>query len=320
MQKLKNEYNYNSPIILFKYMSINQQSTINYLEYFKTLLNIENLPEDVKVSTITVNCEIDSLFNTVNIGKYIDMSANDIFYVKYGDGPDEFREITGAMGKQLRRKNIKKDSSGKKKTKKLFFNQAQISIKFTDKSKATVKIFKNGSIQIAGCKGPQNLLDILEIICNRLKKVKAIIDPYTTNKIILKPFATKPENLTVSNIYGYKISLINTNFLIGFYINREKLYKLLLRERKDCVYEPCVHACVNIKFISSSGVEISIFVFESGSIIITGAKKGKCIIEAYNYITKFLCENYGEIVLTSISTLLSIDDIMDIDKLINSVS
>jgi len=295
-------------------MSNYKQSTTNNLKYFKSLLNIENLPTDLKVSTITLTCKFNTHFDTVNIGKYIDMSPNDIFYVKYGDNPGELREIPGVMKKLIRKKKKKK------KGKKSFFNQVSISIKFTEKSKATVKIFKNGSIHIAGCKSPQNLINILEIICDRLSKIKAIIDPVTMNKIISKPFATKPENITMTKIFNFKIRLINTNFTIGFQINREKLYKLLLRKRIECTYEPCVHACVNIKFMSGNGTKISIFVFESGSIIITGAKKGECVIEAYKYITTILCENYEEIVLNSVCTLFSIDDVIDIDKLIKSLT
>ena len=54
-----------------------------------------------------------------------------------------------------------------------------------------------------------------------------------------------------------------------------------------CKYEPCIHACVNIPFLpEGSKKNIYIFVFESGSILITGAKNEHHITGAYKYINE----------------------------------
>jgi TATA-box binding protein (TBP) (component of TFIID and TFIIIB) len=82
-------------------------------------------------------------------------------------------------------------------------------------------------------------------------------------------------------------------------INREKLYNILLEKKIRCRYEPCIHACVTIKYIPKEDnvVEkvISIFVFEKGSIIITGAKKKSHIISSYNYVNNIIKENRNDI-------------------------
>jgi hypothetical protein len=52
---------------------------------------------------------------------------------------------------------------------------------------------------------------------------------------------------------------------------------------------------------------ISIFVFESGAIIITGAKMRDHIVQAYKFITKKLFEHYNNIIKEEIDGLLSSD-------------
>ena len=66
--------------------------------------------------------------------------------------------------------------------------------------------------------------------------------------------------------------MINTNFNIGFQINREKLHQMLLINGHDSSFNPIIHACVNVKYsIPNISKTVSIFVFESGSITIAGS-------------------------------------------------
>ncbi len=50
--------------------------------------------------------------------------------------------------------------------------------------------------------------------------------------------------------------------------------------------------------------KISVFVFESGSIIITGAKHADHISKAYKYITTKIYENYNKIIINNLDTIL----------------
>jgi TATA-box binding protein (TBP) (component of TFIID and TFIIIB) len=63
----------------------------------------------------------------------------------------------------------------------------------------------------------------------------------------------------------------------------------------ECRYDKVNHSCVNVKY-DHPEKKISIFVFEKGSIVITGAKNGDHIKSAYNFINKFLYFNYKLIV------------------------
>jgi len=269
------------------------------LTKFKQFKKLEDLPKDIKISTITMTCNFDTEFNVENIGKYFDLK-NNVVNINYEsiDGKQYHRSLLN---------NIKKNK--KKKTKRSFYNQVTIGIKTSNDKIVNIKIFINGSIQMTGCDGLYSCIEGLETLCNEIKKVKGIINPSISNKIIIKTFTTKPDNVVINKINDVKIRMINSNFDIGFQVNREKLYKILLDEKINCVFEPIIHACVNIKFNYKNKEKISIFVFESGAIIITGAKTKNQIFDAYKFITKRLIENYYNIVVKSFDSVFEKFDI-----------
>lgn len=130
-----------------------------------------------------------------------------------------------------------------------------------------------------------------------LKKEKAVIKDY---KLIQKPFVYDALKM---ELYDVQICMINTGFKIKNGINRDILYEKLIHDRVNCTYEPCLHACVNIKYQYSSKKKVSIFVFQSGSIIITGASTVDHIVKAYNFIMKKFKKYNSEILLAKIEEL-----------------
>ncbi|QKF93950.1 TATA box-binding protein [Fadolivirus algeromassiliense] len=260
-------------------------------------IDLSNLPDDLKISTMTITCNLDTLIDVQNVGKYIDLSFGSIVCVKYG--PTNVRTLI---------KLKKSNSKTKKKKQKNFYNQATVVVDVKNKRRINIKLFKNGAIQLTGCKSLENFNDAITILCNELKKKKAVFDR-KQKKIIPKYFISKPENVNLEGISNFKIRMINSNFDIGFLVNREHLFELLTKANIRCSYEPCTHACVNIKYNYKNKETISIFVFESGSIIITGAKTKNHIIEAYKFITKILYENYDNIIKNDIDKFLERADI-----------
>jgi len=253
----------------------------------KSLLNFDlQLPEDVSVSTMTVTCKLDVVFNDTNIGKYIDLKHNGIVSVRQGACNDE----------TTNRSLIIKKQSQKKTKKKAFYNQVTLIVR-TKKNKiesktTNIKLFSNGAIQMTGCKGIDNIIEVLEKVFNELKTVKATVD-YKTGTIIERPFVSDVTMLDIKNVYDIKISMINSNFTIGFTIDRDKLFDLLVADGIGCSYDPLTHAGVNIKCEKSD--KTTIFVFESGAVIITGAKTCADINDAYIFINKYLLKNYNKI-------------------------
>ena len=84
--------------------------------------DLNDLPEDLSVSTVTITCKLDTQINIENIGKYLDLDLGKIVYIEYGN--DNIRSLI----------EVKKTNKIKKKHKS-FYNQATLKIAALDKKK-----------------------------------------------------------------------------------------------------------------------------------------------------------------------------------------
>ena len=253
-----------------------KQDVIEYLQFKK-------LPDDLLISTMTIICKLNINFNLENISKYIDLDINNVLSVKWGKLPCTNRSLI-----------IKKKKP--KKQKRSFYNQTTLLVKTLHTKQINIKLFQNGSLHATGCKDINELFDTIELLFEKLKIIKATVNPENINEIIEKPYVNDVSFLKIENLYDFQIVMINSNFNIGFKINRENLYNLLINAGYTCSYDPLIHACVNCKHAYATDQIISVFVFESGCIIITGANRCDQIISAYNFINKFILTNYHHIV------------------------
>lgn len=257
----------------------------NVSQKLKSFVDLNDLPDDLYISTTTLTCEWPVQMFPENIGKYIDLSEGSVVTVKYGNDPKNLRTLI----------NTKKKTKRQKKPAKNFYNQATIVIESKNKKYINIKLFRNGAIQITGCKSISHFTDAITKLYEQLRKSKAIYDK-AEKKIVRKPFVSDPDKIGLENLKNFKIRMINSNFSVGFKIDREKFYQLLKTKDIECIYEPCTHACVNVKYNYKNTDTISIFVFESGSIIITGAKNRDQIFKAYKFINEQLFDNFHEVV------------------------
>ena len=250
------------------------------------ILDLTKIPKDIRISTITITCRLDTIFNTINIERYLDLD-DDIVTVK------SLRVNRTILVTKKRRK-----TKTRKTKKNAFYNQVSVGIKKQDnivkKGIINIKLFINGAIQITGCKSIIDFKNSLTILFNKLKTVKGVYDS-KTDTIIDKYFVNDLNLLELKHINKIKIAMINSNFNIGFSIDRENLYGLLLSNNITCSYDPVIHACVNIKYNYDDKKKISIFVFEKGTIIITGVNNCEQIIAAHKFINTYLNKNYNSI-------------------------
>lgn len=284
-----------------KNKSVLNSSENKMIEYLKKKYDFSSLPKNLTISTMTLTCRFDSLVNIQNIGRYLNLEFGSIIYIKFN--VDNVRSLI----------NFKTAKNKIKKKKINFFNQATLIVDLKNQKRINVKIFKNGSIQVTGCRNITHFIDTIQIICSLLNKKKSIYHK-KEKRIYDIIFSDKPENFVIHKMLSFQIRMINSNFNIGFKINREKLYSILFAMNIPCTFEPCIHACVNIKFLFKNTDIISIFVFESGSIIITGAKNIQHILYAYIFINEQLYSNFKHI------SKIEIDDFLrkpNIQKLIN---
>lgn len=262
-------------------------------------LLIKKLPDDVQISTITLCCEIDIQFNVDNIARFIELKKDGIINICYGKegDPNTNRSINPKKKKKKKLKNNKKQ-------KREFQNQISLDIMVESKAlkPINIKLFKNGSIQMTGCKSVDNVVDVISKIFTELTVIKAIVYKKKENyEIVEKPFVSNVSKLLLENIKNIKIGMINGNFIYPNKIDRLKLFNLLNFEGKDCRYDPAIHAPVNIKF-NCTDKSISILVFEKGSILITGAKNCNHIYEGYEFINKYLLTNHRKIMKSNINS------------------
>lgn len=260
--------------------------------------NLNQIPSNVSISTMSLACHLGTLFKTDNIYKYMILEHDNIVAVKSTEGLrclDDYKH---------------KFKSTNKNSKKNFFNQKTIIIRTTGEKFLNIKLFKNGSIQMTGCK----LLQDANIAINKLiMKLKERLIIKTDDKTTEITFVENPEILMVNK---FKIDLINSNFGVNYLINKENLFSILTEKNILCRLS-AIHSCVNIKYkipYENDDTYVSIFVFQTGNIIITGAKKAEHVKETYNYIVQFLSQNKQKIIKKDISKLLSADDFKNILK------
>lgn len=268
--------------------------------------SLKNLPDDLRISTMTITCNLDTLIDVQNVGRYIDLSFGSIVCVKYKTNNNKMDDNTVIRSLIKMKKTREKNKKNSKR--KNFNNQATLIVDVKNKRRINVKIFKNGAIQMTGCKAMEDFYHALDTVCREIKKKKAVYDKQTKT-IIAKYFITNYDTVDTEKVRNFKVVMINSNFKVGFLIDREKLHGLMIKSGVRSILEPNIHACVNIKYNYKNKDTISIFVFESGSIIITGAKTESHIIEAYKFITKVLFENYDTIVKNNVASFLERDDV-----------
>jgi TATA-box binding protein (TBP) (component of TFIID and TFIIIB) len=248
----------------------------------KKYLNDNN----ISISTITMNCKLHTNIFVDRLAKYAydNLSVDGIVSVKYGD-----------RNNPATNKSIIATKSKKKASKKTFYNQTTILIYPSNSlnNPINIKVFINGSLHLTGVKNMEDFSSVTNKLIDILKMKND------------KPFVETPNEL---GIFDVKIRMINSGFKINFEIDRKKFASILYlyhgKKTKDttighvdCKYNPkSGHSCVNIKYDYNNGkASPSIFVFKTGSIIITGAKILDHIVMAHKFICNVLNKYYEKI-------------------------
>ncbi len=277
-----------------------------------------DIPTLLKISTITLTCNIKSILGTdtenilniVNMMNNIKLSDGCVIQLKSGN---MIKEIMG-YSKLTRKKKI----IAKKKEKNGFYNQIslKINIDYDELTKVindindvrnrckivSVKLFSNGAIQITGCKKSEHIKRTLN------KVVELLNSEYDVKIINLQDPRYK---LTLSDIENINTQMINSDFKLNDIfvksntenkINCNECYNILkltpeyIDEKiliTDCLYLPQIHAAVRLGLEYKKNYA-KIFIFESGRINIS-AKNNYMTFIAFNFIIKFLFDNYDKI-------------------------
>lgn len=188
---------------------------------------------------------------------------------------------------------------------KTFFNQSTIvvrkatNLEKTQFKEVNVKLFGNGGIQMTGIPAEEFAKETLQWLLDQLTTVKADV------------FTAKPE------LQKFKVQLINSDYQVAHPINRTALHTILSRTYGlFSTFESTIYQGVNTKYYyndqhpdrSRPGIclctkrcrgqgtgegpgeckRITMSVFQTGKIIITGGRYLFQLEEAYNFLNKVL--------------------------------
>ena len=249
--------------------------------------------KDLRISTMTMISQITTNICLSKFYKYIDTTEN-IIYIEYGQN-----EPKGEPYKK------KKEKKNQKKKKNHFYNQITLNI-LLDKF-VNVKVFNNGRIQMTGIKDQNNCEKIIKLIISEINKLP------NDKKLEI----VDNEDIKINHS---QIVLINSDFDIKMHINNDKLQKIIVERGYYSSYEPLIYPGVNIKYYyneekenngicncerqcdgkGKNGVckKITIAVFTSGKIIITGGSKIEHLNTAYKFIKNIIENNKKELIIT----------------------
>ena len=275
------------------------------IEYTTAILNISPIRVSTMVSTAHVGCiiNLEALFEQVRPISYWDL--ND------GILKMEYRSIKkGISWKDILQKT---EDAEKKEKKTFFFNQATIVIRREiaplNWKEINIKLFRNGGVQMTGVRSDEMSWDAIRWLVGHIQA----------------NYTDKPVFEETVGIHKMQTQLVNTDFSIGAKIRRDALHKVL-REKYflSVSYDPAIYQGVKTKYFynaerptgcppglcpceklckgtgdgSALGAckKITISPFQTGQIIITGARTIDQINEAYEFMKRLFIEHVDEII------------------------
>lgn len=273
----------------------------DYWHSFEDDLLSINFPENDVVnatkltpSTITVCFDINTKINIKNVVQTFE---------KNYENHDVFQNIKYKAGTK---------KSKDKELNDAFYNQCSMVLSIEDDeskiqkqtSKINVFVFPNGSFRTVGCRTIKTCaIMINELYC---------FFKYNKNLV---------ENPSTFSLRNVRISMINSDFKLSRKIKQKKLFNLLKKYTIENggnirinTFNPDKYPGINVKYLKDTTKvnssdkftrkgrkkidgEVSILIFRSGSIIITGYKKPTEAKHAFKYLSEILIQNQ-EVVLS----------------------
>lgn len=256
-------------------------------------------PTELRVSTMSAKCKIT---HEIMVERFITHIYNKILEHKDDDPYTypfigvKYRDIEINIEEKKKKKNVKKS----------FYNQATLIVKPSDTIRQqNIKLFNNSSISLTGCKLKSDGLNAIKTIIREMKITADIFECEGDRESI--------------NYSDYNITLINSDYCLNYTIDRPKLAELLIDKYGLFVtYTPDIYPGVKIYYYWNTSYKhnkgickcplkcedkkkkdidetcckrITIAIFQSGKVIITGSNKMVQTEDAYKTINKIIMKN-----------------------------
>ena len=259
-----------------------------------------------RISTITATGSLNTEINLdVLYEAFKFLNSPNIIYIEYGKKKTDNGHTKKFINRHLRSSTL---------ATKRFDNQVTLVYKVPLNNimcMLNTKIFKNGNVQMTGIRHIDQGREMIE-------KIVELIRYFCLD--LKNGFETCVYNIDTLACSNYKLRLINSDFKVKYDIKREQLYRLLIEKYQvSCSFEPCIYPAVKVKYYfndnnicKKDGIcycskkcmigkscgsgenqckKVTIAVFQSGCIIITGGQSIAQVDEAYNFISRVLSDN-----------------------------
>ena len=250
---------------------------------------------DLRISTMVITAHWGTQINLDNLFRALQPVIIPIWYPAEGILKFEHKNmVLGASHKDI--------FTNRKITSKSFFNQStlvlrrQVSEADSTWKEVNVKLFANGGIQMTGVTTEVFARHTMDWLLNI---IQSLPEP---------PFAGP------ASIQRFSVQLINTDYALDKFINQDALHKILINEYNlFSMLEKTIYQGVNTKFFyntrdTNKGIcecenfckgqgsgegegqckRITMSIFRTGRIIITGAREMKQIQAAYRFLNGVL--------------------------------
>ena len=206
--------------------------------------------------------------------------------------------------------------SKRKVSKNSFFNQGTVVVRklredsLTEFKEVNIKLFANGGFQMTGITSEEYSKSVLLWLIEEFKKFSI-------------PISDKPLKMD-----RFSVQLLNSDYKVNALVRRDELHKILVNKYKlFSTLETTIYQGINTKYYynekakSKNGIcmcdkicngqgdgkaegsckRITIAIFQTGSIIITGARNINQLEEAYQFINKIMKEHSTEVLKSNIA-------------------
>lgn len=146
-----------------------------------------------------------------------------------------------------------------KKSKGTTTFQNQLTIK---SGTTSIKLFSNGAIQVTGAKSPIHFLDVMDRVCSALGAVQD----------------------ATPTLSSASISMINAIFSTARVLPLRVLRQAFEAAGHDASYDPDSYPGVNAKICTTEKHRVTVMIFTTGSVIISGAKTPENVSEVYGIV------------------------------------
>ena len=280
---------------------------IPLIKYHEPLVGV--IKKQMKFNSLTPE-EVDEILDEKAKYDYVDDYI--INQVHATDGRNKFKDVR-KVSIGICKKDI---TSYRCKRKSAFYNCFVVILRLLHNAvykEIHVKVFNTGKLEIPGIQDATILDKVLALLVD-------ILAPIVTVAAALPPLRFLGEQS--------ETVMINSNFSCGYYINREKMYKLLKYKYKiNSNFDPCSYPGIQCEFyydsllkiqdqhgiqpavdrtllpklktkmkITSATVsKISFMVFRTGSVLIVGKCSEEMLYDIYNFLCQLFETDYDEI-------------------------